>query len=82
MKKLHICVQLFTHLVLLIEEHFVLTIINKNTSANRLRSKFYVCPVCGNAIHSTGNAETRLQLRGVEFLYYYCNRHGLLKKKV
>ena len=28
---------------------------NKNTSANMLRSKFYVCPLCGNAIHSTGN---------------------------
>ena len=31
-------------------------ITNKNTSANLLRSKFYVCPICGNAIHSTGNA--------------------------
>ena len=29
---------------------------NKNTSANMLRCKFYVCPVCGNIIHSTGNA--------------------------
>ena len=125
-------------------------ITNKNTSANMLRSKFYVCPVCGNAIHSTGNAlisccgitlppleaekadsdhtitienvedehfitihhsmtkahfisfvvfvtsdrlqmvkfypegnaETRLQLRGMGFLYYYCNRHGLFKKKI
>ncbi len=31
-------------------------IINKNISANLLRGKFYVCPVCGNSIHSTGNA--------------------------
>lgn len=31
-------------------------IANKNISANLLRSHFYVCPVCGNAIHSTGNA--------------------------
>ena len=31
-------------------------IINKNVSANLLRGKFYVCPVCGNSIHSTGNA--------------------------
>ena len=30
-------------------------IINKNVSANMLRSKFYVCPICGNAIHSMGN---------------------------
>ena len=125
-------------------------IINKNISANMLRCKFYVCPVCGNVIHTTGetvisccgitlpaleaeepeddhlvsiervedeqfvtidhpmtkehfisfvahvtsdrlqlvklypegNAETRLQMRGRGFLYYYCNRHGLFKKKV
>ncbi len=123
---------------------------NRNTSANMLRSKFYVCPVCGNVLHSTGNslvsccgitlpaleadeadddheitveqvedeyfvtvrhpmtkqhyisflafitsdriqmvklypegnAETRLQLRGFGMLYWYCNRHGLFKKKV
>lgn len=123
---------------------------NKNISANMLRSKFYVCPLCGNVVHSMGdaalsccgiplppleaeegdedhlltmekvedeqfltishpmtkqhyisfmayvtsdrlqfvklypegNAETRIQLRGRGFLYYYCNRHGLFKKKV
>jgi len=27
---------------------------NKNTSANMLRSAFYLCPVCGNVIHSLG----------------------------
>jgi len=32
------------------------TIINKNVSCNLLRSKFYVCPVCGNILHSSGNA--------------------------
>lgn len=125
-------------------------IINKNVSANLLRSHFYVCPLCGNAIHCTGNtvisccgitlpaleaeeddgehtitiepvedehfitihhpmtknhnisfvafvtsdklqmvkfypegnAETRLQLRGRGYLYYYCNHHGLFRKKV
>lgn len=30
-------------------------ITNKNTSANMLRCKFYVCPICGNIVHSTGN---------------------------
>ena len=123
---------------------------NKNISANMLRSKFYICPLCGNVIHGMGdaalsccgiplppleaeegdedhlltmekvedeqfltishpmtkqhyisfiayvtsdrlqlvklypegNAETRIQLRGRGFLYYYCNRHGLFKKKV
>ena len=32
------------------------TIQNANVSANMLRSKFYVCPVCGNVIQSTGEA--------------------------
>ena len=124
-------------------------IINKNLSANMLRSKFFVCPVCGNAIfalgnalvsccgitlppleaedadddhaitvesvedehfiavdhpmtkqhfisfvafvasdrlqmvklYPEGNAQTRLQLRGKGYLYYYCNQHGLFRKK-
>ena len=124
-------------------------IANKNTSANMLRCKFYVCPVCDNVItaagnavvsccgitlppleaeeadeeheitvenvedehfvtvrhpmtkehfisfvafvtsdriqlvklYPEGNAETRLQLRGMGQLYYYCNRHGLFRKK-
>lgn len=124
-------------------------IANNNLSANLLRGKFYVCPVCGNVIHAMGsalvsccgitlpaleaeeadddhaitvesvedehfitvhhpmtkqhfisfvafvtcdrvqmvkfypegNAETRLQLRGAGQLYYYCNRHGLFKRK-
>lgn len=29
---------------------------NLNVSANMMRSKFYVCPVCGNAVHSMGEA--------------------------
>lgn len=29
---------------------------NANVSANMLRSKFYVCPVCGNTIHTMGEA--------------------------
>ena len=125
-------------------------IINKNVSANMLRSKFYVCPICGNAIHALGNAvvsccgitlppleaeeaeedhcitiedvedehfitvhhpmtkahyisfiafvtadrlqmvklypegnaQTRLHLRGMGYLYYFCNHHGLFRKKV
>lgn len=31
-------------------------IVNRNRSANLLRTSFYVCPVCGNVIHATGNA--------------------------
>ena len=126
------------------------TVINKNVSSNILRSKFCVCPVCGNIIRTTGdavisccgialpaleaeeideahgitlekvedeyfvtvshemtkthfisfiayltsdrvqfvkfypegNAETRIQLRGRGYLYIYCNKHGLMKKKI
>lgn len=29
---------------------------NRNRSANMLRSKFYVCPLCGNVIHAAGEA--------------------------
>lgn len=32
------------------------TVYNSNVSANMLRSRFYVCPVCGNAINSMGEA--------------------------
>ena len=31
-------------------------IINRNTSCNVLRSKFYVCPICGNLLTSMGDA--------------------------
>lgn len=123
---------------------------NKNISSNILRSKFYVCPLCGNIIRTVGdavisccgitlppleaedtdnehnitiekvedehfitihhsmtkkhyisfvayltsdrvqfvkfypegNAETRLNLRGGGWLYFYCNKHGLIKTKI
>lgn len=32
------------------------TVTNKNISANILRSRFYVCPVCGNIIRAMGDA--------------------------
>lgn len=32
------------------------TVYNANVSANMMRSKFYVCPVCGNVIHSMGES--------------------------
>ena len=31
-------------------------IVNRNVSANVLRTKFYICPVCGNVVHSTGSS--------------------------
>lgn len=40
------------------------TVTNSNVSANMLRSHFYVCPVCGNIIHSMG--ETVIQCHGIQ----------------
>ncbi|MBR3919995.1 MAG: helix-turn-helix domain-containing protein [Clostridia bacterium] len=125
-------------------------VVNKNIASNILRSKFYVCPLCGNIIRTVGdavisccgiilppleaeetdnehnitieivedehfitinhnmtkehyisfiahitydrvqfvkfypegNAETRLNLRGGGWLYFYCNKHGLMKTKI
>ena len=41
-------------------------ITNMNVPANMLRSKFYVCPVCGNVIHSMG--EMTICCHGVQLL--------------
>lgn len=41
-------------------------ITNMNVSANMLRSNFYVCPVCGNIIHSMG--EMAISCHGVQLL--------------
>ena len=32
------------------------TVQNSNVSANMTKSKYYVCPICGNVIHSMGEA--------------------------
>ncbi len=39
---------------------------NENVSANMMRSKFYVCPVCGNVVHTMGEAV--IQCHGVQLL--------------
>ena len=33
-------------------------------------------------LYPEGSAQTRLQLHGSGFLYFYCNRHGLYRQKV
>ena len=38
-------------------------VINQNRSANLLRSKLYVCPICGNVVHTMG--ETVVSCCGV-----------------
>ncbi len=42
------------------------TIHNENVSSNMLRSKFYVCPVCGNVMHSMG--EAAIHCHGIQLM--------------
>ena len=42
------------------------TVVNTNVSANMTRCKFYVCPVCGNIVASTGEAS--ISCHGVELM--------------
>ena len=39
---------------------------NANVSANMMRSQFYICPVCGNVIHSMG--EVVVHCHGIQLL--------------
>jgi len=39
---------------------------NANVSANMVRSKFYICPICGNVIHSMGEAV--IHCHGIQLL--------------
>ena len=40
------------------------TVTNSNVSANMMRSHFFVCPVCGNIVHSMGEAV--IQCHGIK----------------
>ena len=59
-------------------------IINRNISANMLRSKFYLCPICGNVIHSTG--ETVVSCCGITLPVQEADEaddaHGICIEKV
>lgn len=42
------------------------TVSNRNRSGNMLRSMFYICPICGNVVHSTG--EMAASCHGIQLL--------------
>ncbi len=42
------------------------TVVNTNVAANMIRCKFFVCPVCGNVITSTGEAS--ISCHGIELV--------------
>ena len=68
---------------------------NSNVSANILRAKFYVCPVCGNIIHGMGESvihchgvllqpetdeDHKISIERVEDEYYVQIEHAMTKK--
>lgn len=59
-------------------------ITNMNVSANMLRSKFYVCPVCGNVIHSMG--EMAVSCHGVQLMpeveEYSDDNHKIIVERI
>ena len=64
------------------DEHFV-TIPHPMTKEHYISFLAYVTSdrIQLVKLYPEGNAETRFQLRGFGMLYWYCNRHGLFKKK-
>ena len=65
------------------DEHFI-TVHHPMTKAHFI--SFVAFVTCDRMqlvkLYPEGNAETRLQLRGRGYLYWYCNRHGLFRKKI
>ena len=65
------------------DEHFV-TVSHDMTKAHFI--SFIAFLTCDRVqlvkFYPEGNAETRLNLRGGGYLYIYCNKHGLMKKKI
>ena len=64
------------------DEHFI-TIDHAMTKQHYISFVAYVTSdrVQFVKLYPEGNAQTRLQLRGLGMLYWYCNHHGLFKKK-
>ena len=62
------------------DEHFI-TVRHSMTKAHYISFLAFVTTDRVQLVkfYPEGNAETRMQLRGMGDLYYYCNRHGLFK---
>ncbi len=65
------------------DEHFVTV----NHDMTKMHYISFICYVTSDRIqfvkfYPEGNAETRLNFRGSGYLYIYCNKHGLMKKKL
>ena len=67
-----------------VEDKYFLTICHSMTKEHFI---FFVAYVTSDQLqlvklYPEGNTETRLQIRGRGNLYCYCNRHGLMKKRI
>ena len=65
------------------DEHFI-TICHPMTKQHFISFVAYVTAdrLQFAKLYPESDAQTRLQLRGRGYLYYYCNHHGLMKKKI
>ena len=65
------------------DEHFI-TVQHPMTKNHFISFVAFVCSDRLQLVklYPEGEAQTRLQLRGRGYLYYYCNHHGLFRKKV
>ena len=65
------------------DEHFV-TVYHPMTKGHFISFVAYVTTdrVQFVKFYPEGNAETRLNFRGSGYLYLYCNKHGLMRKKI
>ena len=65
------------------DEHYI-TVHHPMTKAHSI--SFLASVTCDRLqmvkLYAEGDAAARLQLRGRGYLYYYCNRHGLYRKKI
>lgn len=65
------------------DEHFI-TVSHEMTKSHFISFIAYLTSdkVQFVKLYPEGNAETRIQLRGRGYIYIYCNKHGLMKKKI
>ena len=67
-----------------VEDEKFITVIHEMTKSHYISFIAYVTSDKINFVklYPEGNAETRMQFRGRGYLYIFCNRHGLMKKRV
>ena len=67
-----------------VEDEKFITVSHEMTKSHYISFIAYVTSDKINFVklYPEGNAETRMQFRGRGYLYIFCNRHGLMKKRV